>query len=232
VPSLWEAVAGDDTEPFATGMGTNEAKVWAWKDELPRQGLAWYGAFLVGRGSFLSPTLLAALYPGKGDIDDHESLPLSASAHEIAKALAGEPLTSAVLRALIGDRNSYQRAIVELQRQLLVTTAGVQESRSGWPAALLGLTCHRFAVGAGQDDGLVAARFLDTMLEATAGDLARAVRWPTTRARDELDALVRTGRAASDGPVYRSAASYQTSPSRQTQVSSAAGSSGASRGKT
>jgi hypothetical protein len=222
VPSLWEAVAGEDAEPFATGMGANEAKVWAWKDELPRRGLAWYGAFLGGRGSFLSPALVAALYPGRGEIDDHESVPLSATAHEIAAALAGEPLPSAALRALIGDRNRYQRAMVELQRQLLVTTAGVQENRSGWPSALFELTCHRFDVGAGPDHGLVAARFLDTMLEARAGDLARAVRWPTTQARARLDELVRAGRAESDGAVYRPIATYQTSPSRQSHVSSPA----------
>src|SRR4029450_2901092 len=35
-PSLWEAVAGEDAEPFATGMGEAESRVWAWKDELPR----------------------------------------------------------------------------------------------------------------------------------------------------------------------------------------------------
>ena len=231
-PSLWEAVAGEDADAFATGMGANEAKVWAWKDELPRRGLAWYGAFLGGRGSFLSPALVAALYPGNGEIDDHESLPLSPTAHEIAGALAGQPLPSAALRALIGDRNRYQRAIVELQRQLLVTNAGVQENRSGWPSALIELTCHRFAVGAGQDNGLVATRFLDTMLVASAGDLARAVRWPTAQARAQLDELVRAGRAVADGPLYRPSATYQTSPSRRSQVSSSARSSPASSGKT
>jgi hypothetical protein len=231
-PSLWEAVAGEDTEPFATGMGASEAKVWAWKDELPRRGLAWYGAFLGGRGSFLSPAMVAALYPGKGEIDDHDSLPLSATAHEIARALAGEPLPSAALRALIGDRNRYQRAMVELQRQLLVTTAGVQENRSGWPSALFELTCHRFAVGASQDSGLFTARFLDTMLEASAGDLARAVRWPTTQARAQLDELVRVGSAASTGPLYRPTATYQTSPARQSQVSPPPRSSGTAKGKT
>jgi hypothetical protein len=205
-PSLWEAVTGEDLEPFATGMGANEAKVWAWKDELPRRGLAWYGAFLAGRGSFLSPAVVAALYPGKGDSDDHESLPLSPTAHEIARALAGEPLPSAELRALIGDRNRYQRAIVELQRQLLVTNAGVQENHSGWPSSLLELTCHRFAVGGSQDHGRVAVRFLDTSVEATPADLARAVRWPIAQARAELDQLVRAGRATSAHGRYSAAA--------------------------
>ena len=64
VPSLWEAVAGEDAEPFATGMGSDEQRVWAWKDELPRRGLAWYGNFVAGRGSFLSPSLAAVPLPG------------------------------------------------------------------------------------------------------------------------------------------------------------------------
>jgi hypothetical protein len=68
-------VAGEDAEPFAAGMGVSEQKVWAWKDELPRRGLAWYGSFLANRGSLLSPELLAALYQGEGTVDDHESLP-------------------------------------------------------------------------------------------------------------------------------------------------------------
>jgi hypothetical protein len=202
-PSLWDAVAGDDGEPFAAGMGANEQKVWTWKDELPRRGLAWYGRFVGGRGSFLSPALLAALYPGAGRVDDHESLPLSPTAHEIADALAGEPLPSAVLRTLIGNRNSYERAAVELQRHLLITTAGVQEHRTGWPSALLDITCRRFDVGGRADPTIVASRFIDTMLEATASDLARAFHWPPARARAHLDDLVAAGKATSDGARYR-----------------------------
>lgn len=205
-PSLWEAVAGEDIEPFATGMDTNEQKVWTWKDELPRRGLAWYGAFLTGRGSFLSPRLLAALYPGRGGVDDHEALALSQSAHQIARTLAAEPLPSALLRTLIGDRNRYQRAIAELQRQLVVTSAGVQENRAGWPSALVELTCRRFDVGGRGDQGLAAGQYLDTMLAATPGDLARAFHWPVAQARARLDELVGAGAAISDGARYRTQA--------------------------
>jgi len=201
-PSLWEAVSGEDVEPFAAGMGADEEKVWAWKDELPRRGLAWHGAFIAGRGSFLSPRLLAALYPAAGEAGDHESLPLSATAHEIARALAGQPQPSAVLRTLIGDRNRYQRAVAELQRHLLITTAGVRENRTGWPSALLDLTCRRFHVGPGPDHGLAAARFLDTMLLATPAELARAFGWPVVQARARLDELVAAGMATCDGTSY------------------------------
>ena len=44
---------------------------------------------------------------------------LSATAHEIARALYAEPVPSNELRQLVGDRNRYQRAIVELHRHLL-----------------------------------------------------------------------------------------------------------------
>jgi len=197
LPSLWEAVAGEDAEPFAVGMGVPEQRVWTWKDELPRRGLAWYGRFLAGgRASFLSPALLAALYPGAGTVDDHEGLPLSAVAHDLARILAREALPSAELRAMVGDRARYERAAVELQRGLLVTTAGVQENRTGWPSAILDLTCRRFQVGGRRDHDVAAGRFLDTLLRASPADLARAFRWPVAEARDRLEALVLSGQAA------------------------------------
>ncbi|TDU91760.1 hypothetical protein EV138_5373 [Kribbella voronezhensis] len=202
-PSLWEAVADEDDEPFGSGMGENEQRVWTWKDELPRRGLAWYGAYLGGRGSFLSPALLAALYPGDGELDDHERLDLSPAAHEIAAALAVEPLSSATLRQLLGDKNRYQRAIGELQKNLLVTTAGVQESSNGWPAALLTLTCEQFDVGGGTDHRAAAAQYLDTMLTATPTELARAFRWSSAQARAVLGELADTGHAVADGNRYR-----------------------------
>lgn len=203
VPSLWEAVAGEDAEPFGSGMGKNEQRVWTWKDELPRRGLAWYGAYLGGRGSFLSPELLSALYPAAGHPSDHQSLELSPAAHEIAKAIADEPLPSATLRALIGDRSRYQRAITELQRSLLVTTAGVHESGSGWPAALVALTCEQFEVGGGTDHALASRRFLETVLETTPGELGRAFRWPVAQARARLEELAEDGGATYDGARYR-----------------------------
>jgi hypothetical protein len=202
VPSLWEAVAGEDAEPFATGMGSDEQRVWAWKDEFPRRGLAWYGNFVAGRGSFLSPSLLRWLYPAYGGTDDHADLDLSPTAHEIATALAEGPLPSATLRALIGDRSRYQRAAVELQRQLLVTTAGVQEQASGWPSTVLDLTCRRFDVGGGQDHLTAADQFIGVVLESSARDLARTFRWPVDKAREHLDALVASARAVPSGNRY------------------------------
>jgi hypothetical protein len=195
-PSLYEAVAGEDATPFEHGMGEAESLVWEWKDELPNAGLSWYGKFLYRRGSFLSPALLAALYPGRGRDDDHRTLGLTREAHELAQALRGGPMTTAALRQLVGDRSRYERAIGELHRQLLVTSAGVDAQRSGWPAAVIELTCRTFTVGKGVDPGYATHTFVRTMVVTTTRDLARAYGWPVGTARAELDRLV--GRGAAD----------------------------------
>lgn len=173
-------------------MGADEQKVRAWKDELPRRGRAWYGGFLAGRGSFLSPDLLRLLYSGAGGVDDHEVLPLSQTAHAMARALATGPLPTAELRRLVGDRSRYQRAVAELQRHLLVTSVGGAERRSGWPAVLLALTVEAFDVGGRHDRVAAADRFLDTVLQTTPVDLSRAFRWSLPQARACLDELTAT----------------------------------------
>jgi hypothetical protein len=202
-PSLWEVVAKADAIPFADGMGAAESMVWTWKDAMPDAGLAWSGAFAHKRASLLSPRVLTALYPGDGDLDDHRFLPLEPDAHRIADALMSGPLPSSVLRELIGHRYRYDRAMRLLQSMLLVTSAGTQEQRSGWPAVVIDLTCRRFALDGGRDHRYATARFLDTMIQAAPEDLARTFRWSTALARARLDDLVDAGMAVRESGRYR-----------------------------
>jgi hypothetical protein len=188
-PSLWEAVAGPDETPFASGMGLAEQLVWTWKDELPGIGAAWSGAYVHKRASLLSPALLAALYPGAGEPTDHAALDLPEPAHRIAEALLTGPLTTAALREVVGDRSRYTRAMAALQRSLLVTSAGVRAQPTGWPAKVVDLTCRLFDVGGGPDRSYAAARFVDTMIETTPAEMARAFGWPIGLAREQLAAL-------------------------------------------
>lgn len=190
-PSLWEAVAGEDAEPFAEGMGEAESRVWSWKDDLPRQGHAWSGRFLYRRASLLAPDLLALLYRGVGEPTDHQDMELSREAHEIADALMGGALPTSALRQLIGDRGRYERAIGELHRQLLVSSAGTAAQPAGWPAVLLDLTCRLFDVGGRFDPAEAARRFVETAVSATPRDLSRAYGWPLADARTHLLPLSR-----------------------------------------
>jgi hypothetical protein len=185
-PSLWEAVAGEDAEPFATGMGDAESRVWTWKDELPRAGLAWSGKFLYRRASLLSRDLLALLYVGRGEPTDHRSMALSRDAHDIAEALIGGALSTSALREHVGGKGRYDKAISELHRNLLVTSAGTVEQRAGWPAVLVDLTCRRFDVGGRSDPTAAAERFVRTAVSATPRDLSRAYGWSLAAARAQM----------------------------------------------
>lgn len=199
-PSLYEAIAGPDAVAWANGMGEAESLVWTWKDALPEAGLAWAGKLLHKRASVVSPELLTLLYPGDGEPDDHLSFPLMPEAHRIASALTGGALPTSELREIVGDKGRYDRAVVELQRHLLVSSAGVREQRAGWPVVLIDLTCRLFDVGGRHDRVAVAHRYLSTVFEAKPRQLAQAFGWPLANARAALDSLVRAGKATASAP--------------------------------
>jgi hypothetical protein len=114
-PSPWEAVTGEDTEPFAAGIGCPSRRCGDGRTSCPAAVLPDTAGSSPAR-ILPSPSLLAALYPGAVEVADPESLPLSPRLIRSPRALVAEPLPSAVLRRLVGDRNRYQRAIVELHR--------------------------------------------------------------------------------------------------------------------
>jgi hypothetical protein len=202
-PSLWEAIAGADAEPFAEGMNEDEELAWEFKDALPAAGLAWSGKFLQGRNALLAPTLLASLYPGAGRPDDHQQLHLSQEAHRIAEALLFGPQPTSMLRELVGHKGPYDRAIKELHRFLLITSAGTAKQNSGWPAVVLDLTCRRFSVGGALNHRYATIRYLETMIGIVPGELARAYGWTTAAARAQLDGLVADGLAVHTDGSYR-----------------------------
>ena len=207
LPSLWEAIAGPDEVPFAT-WGTNEDRVWGWKDELPAQGLAWYGKLVRKRATLVSPALLTDLYPSDGNPDDHRHLPLEADARRVAAALAGGAMPQSILREDVGlagkqGKARFDRAMIELQRHVLVTHAGVWEQDSGWATAMIALTSSVFDVGGRHDPVAAAAKYLATALEATPADLGRSFAWPLADALAALTALVSRGDAVETARHFR-----------------------------
>jgi hypothetical protein len=214
LPSLWEAASD---RPLAEAVeawgGSDIDRVWRWKDELPRRGLAWYGAFVRGRKSFLSPSLLADLYPRSGRPDDLDEADLSPDARRIARILLLDgPQSTAVLREALdvqgrvgGER--FTRTVAELGRALVVTNLGTRDEGTGWPSAILELTARAFTIPHGRDrdaSRLRATRtFLDTMVFAQPYHLGNAFHWGASAARDAFEELVSHGEADRDGPGYR-----------------------------
>jgi hypothetical protein len=199
LPSLYNAATERAGTAWDIGWGPDAERVWAWKDELPLRGLAWYGKLVQGRASLLSPALLADLYPRSGRPDDFTEAGLSDDARRIAEMLLlSGPTATSTLRETLGmegkrRQSRFSTAVGELGRQLVVTNYGVEEQGGGWPAAVLELTARVFKVPA---RGTVKARrlratetFLHTMIEAEPKQLSKAFGWPLAEARTCLDAL-------------------------------------------
>jgi hypothetical protein len=98
--------------------------------------------------------------------------------------------------------------VVQLGRTLVCTSFGTEQVGSGWPSVVLELTARAFDLGGRDPDEAarrlrVARRFLDTMLEASAGELAIVFGWPRAAAQAALDALVDRGEAVLEAGAYR-----------------------------
>jgi hypothetical protein len=214
LPSLWAAASDRPIGEEGSEWGPDIERVWGWKDELPRRGLAWYGRFLRGRPSFLSTELLAQLYPRSGEPDDFEEMPLSPDAGRIASVLLRSgALPAAVLRRAVNLEGKqggarFSSALTELGRALVVTHFGTDQEDSGWPSAVLELTTRVFdvrsRVDAAEARRRAARRFLGTMVFSRPIDLSLAFGWPRAEARAMLSDLAVRGMAVPEGSGFRS----------------------------
>ena len=213
LPTLWQAASDRTPSEGESDWGPDMDRVWRWKDELPRRGLAWYGEFVRGRKSFLSPALVANLYPRDGRPDDFEQTAFSPDAYRIARILLVDGHRStAVLREALdveGSRGAerFAKAVGELARALVVTNFGTQDEGHSWASAVLELTTRVFSIPRKRDPNTcrlnVARTFLDTMLVAQPFHLGNAFHGGATAARETFEVLVALGEAERDGPAYR-----------------------------
>ena len=207
LPALWTVATDHD------GWGPDAERVWGWKDELPKRGKAWYGHFIRGRKSFLAPALLRDLYPRAGHETDFHDADLGADAARIAEVvLVNGPTSLAVLREAVNLEGKafsarFTKAVKELGRALVVTHHGVSDDSPGWPSAVLELTARAFEVSSPDPVEVrrrrAAHAFLDTVLEASPSELARAFGWSAADAREALDRMVASGDVVRAGSSLR-----------------------------
>jgi hypothetical protein len=127
-----------------------------------------------------------------GEPDDFRQAPLGEDARRVAETLlASGLLPAAVLREPVGVEGRrggtrFLAAVVELGRALVCTSFGTEQVGAGWPSVVLELTVRVFDLCGGEADDVarrqVARCFLDTMLVASAGELA-SVRLAARRCR-------------------------------------------------
>jgi hypothetical protein len=199
LPSLWDAVGGGadwavrDESGKATGFSPEFSRVWGWKDELPERRLVAAGRHL-GRGAaaLVAPRLLPALV---AVAEAAEPTPLQAEIVEVVREHG--PAGAPEIRRLLGtaETKPVNKAIEVLQRQLVLTNAGVTDDGPGWAAILQDLTARRWdaqlrALPPPEEARRTLARtVLDAAGELSAADLAGVLRWRRKDCAEILDSL-------------------------------------------
>ena len=226
LPSLWEAVAGrtevdwavrDDEERFVS-FTPEMAKVWSWKDDLPRRRLACIGLHVVRTTGVVAPALVPAVYALTGrpgapeDFRDAELEPLERELAEAALEL-GRPTTRRELRLLANrQKREVDKAVNGLQRKLVFTNAGRDEEASGWSSTLHDLFARRWRARLRRlPEREEALRALGVRIVSAAGDvsvadLAAVLRLRRREATELLESLEADGslerRADAGSPVW------------------------------
>jgi hypothetical protein len=211
LPSLWEAVAGttvvdwsvrDDDGKFVS-FSPEFDRVWRWKDELPEQRRVCAGKHLGRFVALLSREALAEVYALR---EEPELTPLQ---RELVDAVAEQgPCSQPELRLLLGtsERRKVAAAIDSLQRQLVLTTAGVVEQEQGWPAVRVDLLERRFPLerlpAADDARARLATRVLAAAGEASAADVAAALGWRVKQAAAVLKELAEPAREEGGIPIW------------------------------
>jgi hypothetical protein len=242
LPSLWEAVGGPDADwavrdesGKATGFSPEFSKLWRWKDELPERKLVVAGRHL-GRGAaaLVAPRLAAPLYAlteRAGKPEDFRDAELTALQREVAEVvLEHGPIAAPEVRRLLatGVTKQVNKAIEVLQRELVLTNAGVTDQEAGWPAIVQDVFARRWRAQLRRlpksDDArrTLAATVLEHAGEVSAADVGAVFRWrvkATAAVLDELDADVRV----EDGIKLFSARSARAGRTRRTRGTRSSG---------
>lgn len=207
LPSLYGALTGRSTIRWDSSV----EKLWHWKDDLGRQRRAFYAKYFRGRGTFISLALLPAFLASEQTAaapDDHERFYTSGrighDASVIWRALEKYgPLATLELRQITKLETAtgnlrFKRALLQLQRLLVVVHFGVEQETNAWASGRFELTSRVFPsqVLSGREmspavaRAEIAAKYLDGHNDAPAALLARLFGW------SKADALTASGEAA------------------------------------
>jgi hypothetical protein len=177
--------------------------VWKLKDELPLRRHAFYAKYFKGRGSFLSLAMLPnflALEESAADLHDHEKLysagRITHDARTIWEALAKHgPMATLELRhACKMETNAgnvrYKKAMLDLQRRLVVVHFGSEQETAAWASGRFELTSRAFPkqvklarnITPEKARSAIAAKYLSLGPDASPMQLARLFGWSKAEA--------------------------------------------------
>ena len=224
LPSLWDEICGPsadwavrDENGKAVAFTPEFDRLWHWKDDLPERRLVCAGRHLArDAAALISPRLVPAVYAlagRRGVPDDFRELELDPLERQVAEAVLAEgPVSAPELRRLLAtdDKKGVDKAIKLLQREVVLTNAGVTEQEAGWPAVRQDMFARRWRARLkrlpreGEARRTLARTVLAAAGELSEADLAAALGWPRRTAAATLADLGDGGEAvASDEDGYR-----------------------------
>jgi hypothetical protein len=177
--------------------------IWRWKDELPRRRRAFYAKYFRGRGTFISLRLLPhflAMEEASVSLVDRERFyregRIRTDASTLWEALATDgPMATLELRHACKMETKagnvrFKRAILELQRLLIVVHFGSEQETGAWASGRFELTCRAFpeqvaesrSISAAQARVPLASKYLEWYPSAPAAQLAQLFRWTKAEA--------------------------------------------------
>lgn len=156
LPALYSIVARRDPRD-GVYFDTSFERIWKWKDDLPRQRRAFYGKYFRGKGTLISRSQLpnflvvqqSAVAPG-----DHQRFYRAGRIQDDARMiwvaleehgpLATLELRSACRMDTVTGNIRFKRAVLDLQRQLIVSHFGSEQETGAWASGRYELTSRVF----------------------------------------------------------------------------------------
>ncbi len=208
LPSLYYAVA----RRYPLTWDRYTARIWRWKDELPRRRRAFYAKYFKGRGTFISLALLPhflAMHATAAAPGDYERFYAAGRIHHDARVIWAAveqhgPLATLELRHACrmdskAGNTRFKRAMLQLQRLLLLVHFGAEQETAAWASGRFELTCRAFPreaalarrIALEAARATIAAKYLDWHLDAAPTRLARLFGWPKAAATAAMGAARR-----------------------------------------
>jgi len=181
--------------------------IWKWKDQLPEKRQAFYGKYFKGRGTFISlkhlPYFLAmneTAIPSDDAEDFYAAGRVSREALELWQSLARlGPMPTLELRHACkmetqAGNKRFKKAILELQKLLIVTHSGAEQETESWASNRFDLVARRFPrqfaqarnVSCDQARTVLARKYVELYPEAAAAHIARLFSWTKPQALTAL----------------------------------------------
>jgi hypothetical protein len=180
-------------------------KLWGWKSDLPLKRRAFYGKYFKGRGTFISLRMLPnflAMRETAAALGDAEAFFTAGRISHDARTIWGAleehgPLPTLELRHTckmesVAGNKRFKKAMLELQRGLIVVHFGAEQETAAWASGRFELTSRAFRketaaarkISGGAAQAAIATKYLEWHADAEPKQLARVFGW----SRDETAA--------------------------------------------